>query len=61
MASLPKLASVIHGKTEGNALFVSAMMHYLRDQGVIAIEQERWMLARPIPDFEAHSPNRCAA
>ena len=44
-----ELASIIHGKTEGNALFVSAMTHYLRDQGVIAIEQQRWMLARPIP------------
>ena len=48
----PELSALIHSKTEGNPLFMADLVRYLRDQGVIAEQQGRWSLVRPVTDNE---------
>ena len=52
----PALAALIHAKTEGNPLFMTDLVRYLRDRGVIATDQGRWMLAQAVPDVERGLP-----
>jgi len=51
-----ELPALIHAKTEGNPLFMSDLVRYLRDRQVIAKEQDRWTLAQSIPDIERDLP-----
>src|SRR5207247_8727847 len=53
-AQFPKL---IHAKTEGSPLFMTDLVRYLRDRGVIALEYSLqdayapgWALAQTLPD-----------
>src|SRR5262249_34954582 len=50
------LAALIHGKTEGNPLFMVHLLHHLRDRQVIAQEQGRWVLAQSLPDLHRELP-----
>ena len=52
-AEFPQL---IHSKTEGSPLFMADLVRYLRDRGVIALEDNRWMLAQALPDIERELP-----
>jgi predicted ATPase len=55
------LAALIHGKTEGNPLFMVALLRDLQQRGVIAEEQGRWVLAQAVPDLEADLPESVRA
>jgi predicted ATPase len=55
------LAALIHAKTEGNPLFMVALLRDLQQRGVIAEEQGRWVLARAVPDLEADLPESIRA
>ncbi|MDQ3011950.1 MAG: hypothetical protein M3X11_14735, partial [Acidobacteriota bacterium] len=57
-------AKLIYAKTEGNPLFISDLVRYLRDHHVItdaamtdaAKSESRWELAQAIPDIERELP-----
>ena len=50
------IAEMIHAKTEGNALFVTDLVRYLRDRGVIAPSNGSWVVAQELPDVERDLP-----
>lgn len=50
------LAGLIHAKTEGNALFMTDLVRYLRDRGVMAEEQGRWALVKAVPEIGGDLP-----
>jgi predicted ATPase len=50
------LAALIHGKTEGNPLFMVDLMRHLRGRQVLALEQSRWVLAQSLPDLQRELP-----
>jgi tetratricopeptide (TPR) repeat protein len=52
----PELSSLIHLKTEGNALFMADMVRYLRARGVIAEKQGSWMVVESLPDIQGDLP-----
>jgi len=49
----PKL---IYAKTEGSPLFMTDLVRYLRDRGVIAMGGGNWTLAQTLPDIERELP-----
>jgi len=51
-----ELPALIHAKTEGNPLFMADLVRYLRDRGVIAENQGRWVLAHSLPSVERDLP-----
>lgn len=51
-----ELPTLIHSKTEGNPLFMADLVRYLRDRGVIAEQQGRWVLAQSLPAIERDLP-----
>ena len=51
-----ELPALIHSKTEGNPLFMADLVRYLRDRGVIAEQQGRWVLAQSLPAIERDLP-----
>jgi predicted ATPase len=51
-----ELPALIHSKTEGNPLFMADLVRYLRDRGVIAEQQGRWVLAQSLPSIERDLP-----
>ncbi|MBI3048433.1 MAG: AAA family ATPase [Acidobacteria bacterium] len=51
-----EFAALIHAKTEGNPLFMADLLRYLRDRGVIALEQESWALVQTLPVLESDLP-----
>jgi hypothetical protein len=52
----PRLAGLIHGKTEGNPLFMVDLLRSLRDRGVIERQGDTWVLTQPITSFEKDIP-----
>jgi serine/threonine protein kinase len=48
--------ALIYQKTEGSPLFMVDLVRYLRDEGVIAREKERWVLARDANAIEGKLP-----
>ncbi len=48
-----EFATVIHARTEGNALFVVDLLEYLRDMKVLVKSEtgSAWRLGRPVPDL----------
>ena len=48
--------ALIYQKTEGSPLFMVDLVRYLKDEGVIAEEQERWALARDANAIEGKLP-----
>jgi serine/threonine protein kinase/predicted ATPase len=51
-----ELAQLIHAKTEGNPLFMTDLVRYLKDRGVLAEQTGQWVLAQPLPDIERELP-----
>ncbi|MCI0336199.1 MAG: protein kinase [Acidobacteria bacterium] len=51
-----ELPALIHAKTEGNPLFMTDLVRYLRDRKVIAEEQGQWVLAGSLPQIERELP-----
>ncbi len=51
-----EFAALIHQKTEGSPLFMADLVRYLRDRGVIAEHDGRWVLARNVPDVARELP-----
>ena len=51
-----ELGAVLHGRTEGNPLFMVDLVRDLRDRGVIVQDQGRWSLVRAVPDLERELP-----
>jgi adenylate cyclase len=48
--------ALVHQKTEGSPLFMSDLVGYLRDSGVIAERDGVWTLARAVPDVAKDLP-----
>src|SRR5262249_28977241 len=49
-------AALLHARTEGNPLFLTALVRYLRDRGVLAEHQGVWALAQALPDLRHDLP-----
>src|SRR5205085_12415454 len=59
---LPReVADIVHAKTEGSPLFISALLRYFRDRQAIALENGRWLLARPLPQLDRELPESMQA
>jgi len=51
-----ELPALIHAKTEGSPLFMADLIRYLCDRGVIARQQDSWVLAQALPVLERDLP-----
>jgi predicted ATPase len=51
-----EVSALIHARTEGNPLFMSDLVRYLGDQGVIVKQAGTWTLARSLPEIEQMMP-----
>jgi predicted ATPase len=51
-----QFASLIHTKTEGNPLFMTDVVRYLRDKQVIGERDGRWALVQTVPEIETDLP-----
>jgi predicted ATPase len=51
-----EFAAVLHGRTEGNPLFMVDLLRDLRDRGVIVRDHDCWALVRAVPDLERELP-----
>jgi len=59
----PEFPQLIYTKTEGSPLFMADLVRYLRDRGVVAVEESslddgshRWTLAQDLPAIERDLP-----
>jgi predicted ATPase len=52
----PQFASLIYTKTEGNPLFMTDVVRYLRDKKVIDRDGGRWSLRQTAPEVETDLP-----
>jgi tetratricopeptide (TPR) repeat protein len=52
----PELARVIHGRTEGNPLFVADLADYLKAKDVIREADGTWSMTGSLPDLERDLP-----
>jgi predicted ATPase/predicted Ser/Thr protein kinase len=52
----PEFGALVHGRTEGNPLFVVDLLRYLGDKGVIARGPGGWELTQAVPDIESGLP-----
>jgi tetratricopeptide (TPR) repeat protein len=50
-------ADSVWKKTEGIPLFVSALLHHLRDAGLIAFAGDSWRLTCPLPEIQTTLPD----
>jgi adenylate cyclase len=51
-----ELLQLVHAKTEGNPLFLSDMLRFLRDSQVVRLQEGSWRLVRPIAEIEKEIP-----
>jgi predicted ATPase/predicted Ser/Thr protein kinase len=51
-----ELPALIHAKTEGNPLFMTDLVRYLRDRRVIVEDGRGWILAGSLPQIERDLP-----
>jgi predicted ATPase len=49
-------AALLHTRTEGNPLFLTDLVRYLRERGIVAEERGRWVLAQAVPDLRQELP-----
>ncbi|HEY7411790.1 MAG TPA: protein kinase, partial [Vicinamibacteria bacterium] len=52
----PELLQLVHAKTEGNPLFLSDMLRFLRDSQVVRAGERGWALVRRVAEFEKEIP-----
>jgi predicted ATPase len=50
------LSARIHERTEGNPLFMADLVRFLRDRGVLAEREGRWMMVGDLPAIEDELP-----
>ncbi|MBI1790617.1 MAG: AAA family ATPase, partial [Acidobacteria bacterium] len=46
----PEFGRVVHERKEGNPLFMTDMLRYLRDHGILAERDGRWRLEQPVSE-----------
>jgi predicted ATPase len=51
-----EFAVVLHGRTEGNPLFMVDLLRYLRDCGVIVERDGRWSVVKAMPQLQRELP-----
>jgi tetratricopeptide (TPR) repeat protein len=51
------LVALLHARTEGNPLFMTGLLGYLRDRGALAQRDGAWALSRPVADMELELPD----
>ena len=51
-----QFASLIYTKTEGNPLFMTDVVRYLRSKKVIGESEGRWALVQTVPEIETDFP-----
>jgi predicted ATPase len=49
-------AAEVHTRSGGNPLFVTDLLRYLRDRGLIDCQDGRWILVRSVPEAVAEMP-----
>jgi tetratricopeptide (TPR) repeat protein/predicted Ser/Thr protein kinase len=52
----PELLELVRAKTEGNPLFLSDMLRFLRDSQVVRQDERGWALVRAIAEFQKEIP-----
>jgi tetratricopeptide (TPR) repeat protein len=52
----PQLSTRIHDRTEGNPLFMADLARFLRDRGVLAEDDGRWVMIGQLPEVERELP-----
>jgi tetratricopeptide (TPR) repeat protein len=52
----PEFAQVVHERTEGNPLFMTDMLRYLRDRRILVEQAGHWMLVQPVSDVRKVIP-----
>jgi tetratricopeptide (TPR) repeat protein len=52
----PELSDRIHDRTEGNPLFMADLVRFLRDRGVFAQREERWVMVGRLAAIEQELP-----
>src|SRR5262249_30320485 len=57
----PAFAALVHGRTEGNPLFLVDLLRDLADRGVIAAGPDGWALAEGRPAFRRELPESVRA
>jgi predicted ATPase len=57
----PDFAHLVHAKTDGHPLFMSDILRYLRDRGVIVQQGDRWSLANAVMDIQRDLPESVRA
>jgi tetratricopeptide (TPR) repeat protein len=50
------LVDLLHARTEGNALFVTDLVRYLKDRGVVRRREEEWTLAQSVTEIARELP-----
>jgi tetratricopeptide (TPR) repeat protein len=53
--------SLLHARTEGNALFMVDVLRYLREQKIIVQTDGNWTLAESVPDIDRQLPESVRA
>ena len=54
-------ARLVHAKTDGHPLFMSDILRYLRDRGVIVQRGDGWSLSTAVPEIERDLPESVRA
>ncbi len=57
----PDVPALIHAKTEGNPLFMTDLVRYLRNRQIVAEKEGSWVLNRPLPEVEHDLPESTRA
>lgn len=52
----PDFLTMLHTKTEGNALFLVDVLRYLKERRLIAEVNQRWVLLNAVPDIDRQLP-----
>ena len=52
----PELSARIHDRTEGNPLFMADLVRYLRDRGVLAVREGRWVMVGQLSEIAHDLP-----
>lgn len=52
----PEFTHVVHERTEGNPLFMTDMVRYLRDRRILLEQSGRWLLTQPVSELRKVIP-----
>src|SRR5262249_19798698 len=51
-----EFARLVHGRTEGNALFMTDLIQHLKDQGIIRQEAHVWTISEDLGEIQRNLP-----